>query len=313
MTTQMTFLKPSDEIKAVPDKALVVRPNLLNKAMYRFTIAEQRIVALCYSKMKVREKVERRYRIYQTEYRHFFGISKSTACKQMQDGLARLYERSIGWPTMIDGQLSYREVRLITGKSEPYNKKGFIELDFHEEVLPLLSYVKSEFNWYNLYEFGKLTKADSWRLAELCAQHRNFSDFEFEVQELRDFWGLGDKYPQFKDFHKEVIVPSVEEVNEKTNFSLRFDKIKTGRSVTSIKFYLEVKFGTPQGSNFELDLEDDKDSGKELIEDWETWGYASKANFISAMVAVQAQRAAWPMMLADYNELVELGKVPELT
>jgi len=55
--------------------------------------------------------------------------------------------------------------------------------------------------------------------------------------------GLENKYPAFSDFRKRCLETSIEEINKKTKLQVRYESIRTGRTITHIKFsfYRPVK------------------------------------------------------------------------
>lgn len=80
----------------------------------------------------------------------------------------------------------------------------------------------------------------SIRLYEFFAMRlgsqNNKQTFDFDLNKLRLYLDCTKKYKDFRDFNKRILIQAEKEINEKTNIKMSYKKIKTGRSVTSIKF-----------------------------------------------------------------------------
>jgi len=57
-----------------------------------------------------------------------------------------------------------------------------------------------------------------------------------EVDELRRWLQLEDRYPLMADFRRNVIQPAVDQINEHSPLSLTWSQRKTGRKVTHLAF-----------------------------------------------------------------------------
>lgn len=63
---------------------------------------------------------------------------------------------------------------------------------------------------------------------------------EYSLEEIKEYLLLQDKYKVFSDFRKWVIEPAIKELKEKELLDIyNVEYIKTGRKVTSIKFYVK--------------------------------------------------------------------------
>ena len=68
----------------------------------------------------------------------------------------------------------------------------------------------------------------------------NKNIIEYTLTNIKEYLLLQDKYSVFKDFRKWVIEPVIKELREKELLDIYdVEYIKTGRKVTSIKFYVK--------------------------------------------------------------------------
>lgn len=104
------------------------------------------------------------------------------------------------------------------------------------------------YTWMYLTNLTGMSSTYSIRLYEFFAMRlgskSTSGSFEFDINQLRIYLDCINKYGQFCDFDKRVLKTSHKEINEKTNISMSYSKIKTSRSVTSIVFKFAYKDDT---------------------------------------------------------------------
>ena len=61
----------------------------------------------------------------------------------------------------------------------------------------------------------------------------------FTLAQLKHITGTENRYPRFNSFDQSVIKPAVKEICDKTEYSITYDKHKTGRRVTGIIFHVK--------------------------------------------------------------------------
>jgi len=78
-------------------------------------------------------------------------------------------------------------------------------------------------------------------LFEQLEQRRDFKQWKVDVYVLRQLFGLEEgKYERFSNFRKRVLDNAVKEINEKTNYNLRYESVKKGRKIDKIFFTWHV-------------------------------------------------------------------------
>lgn len=117
---------------------------------------------------------------------------------------------------------------------------GILHFDFPSQIEETL--VSPEM--YSLIDMGiarNITNNYALSLYELCFDYRRFGLPEMSIDDFRTLVGLSPTaYPAFKELHKFVIKKSVDEINKKTDLTVSFNLIKSGRSVTRIKFIVQA-------------------------------------------------------------------------
>lgn len=56
------------------------------------------------------------------------------------------------------------------------------------------------------------------------------------LDDLKSALGISDKYKEFKVLKRDVITPSVKELNQRSDLVIKFETIKKGRSVAALAF-----------------------------------------------------------------------------
>ena len=96
-----------------------------------------------------------------------------------------------------------------------------------------------------LSQLTGMTSTYSVRLYEFFAMRLGSQNkketFDFDLNKLRIYLDCTNKYKRFDLFDMRVLKQAKKEINEKSNIKMSYKKIKTGRSITSIKFTFSWK------------------------------------------------------------------------
>lgn len=76
------------------------------------------------------------------------------------------------------------------------------------------------------------------RFYEFCKEFERFRTFEFEVEELKEKFGLTDRYKNYFDFKLKVINQARTELIKNSELYFDFEEIKVGKKVTRLKFFI---------------------------------------------------------------------------
>lgn len=134
-----------------------------------------------------------------------------------------------------------------------------VTIEFSRHIMPYLIDLKNNFTQYNLMDISKLTSKHSIILYKWLTM--NYNQFEkynrtktrtekqlldlkspiITVKELREITDTINFYKRFDNFEKRVIEDSLKEINEHTHFNVTYEKIKRGRSISEIQFFISKK------------------------------------------------------------------------
>lgn len=112
---------------------------------------------------------------------------------------------------------------------------------FSNDILPMLVELKNNFLEYSFADLRYLTSRYSILLYKYVLSYiRQYkaTTFRIEMEELRKVLNLKNKYPQFRDFNKNVLIKFKEEVNLSGTlpYLVDYEKIHYGKKVIAIEF-----------------------------------------------------------------------------
>lgn len=115
---------------------------------------------------------------------------------------------------------------------------GKVEVEFSKALMPYLLELKSKFTRYQIKNILYLKNKHSIRLYELLKQYEVIRQRSFTVVTLKEILALENQYAVFSEFDRNVIRPSIREINKYTDINVDYEKLKKGRSVYLIKFII---------------------------------------------------------------------------
>ena len=97
----------------------------------------------------------------------------------------------------------------------------------------LLDFSKG-FKKYELKTAMEFESVYSMRFYELFSNQK--TPINYTLESLKEMFQLTDKYKETKDFIKRVIEPAKKELDKCSPYTFHYEKIKTGRKITGIRF-----------------------------------------------------------------------------
>jgi len=131
---------------------------------------------------------------------------------------------------------------LIIGQAG-HKKRGVIAFEVHpriEEAIKNPS-VFSRLNIYFIAALSDVKRGHSfYALMKDHIDRTKTEEVVFDYWELRKYLGVDESaYPAFKEFKKYVLKPLIEAVNEHTDLQVAYVPVKTGRTLTHLKFTIK--------------------------------------------------------------------------
>ena len=222
---------------------LVVKHNDLVTASYAMTRHEQNLLLSCISQIDSRKRLEEgqvfTLTVEQARDLFYNGNDQYNAYRDLKTASERLFERKIRLQLDNGKELLTRFVQSVI--FDP--NAGAVNIRFATDIYPYLSELEKNFTKYRLANIVQLTSVYAVRLYELliCWLGQGLHNKEFDIDDFRRLMGIDDKYSQFGELKKRVIVPALEQINEFTDHEIRVSYRKVGRTFRFIRFSFNVK------------------------------------------------------------------------
>ncbi len=178
-----------------------------------------------------------------------FNSNNTQYLKEAIDGLASL---KIEWNLLKDkapSDISFLNLRVLHG-SPTFYQDGIFNFSFHKLMLDLVGnpsiYGTIDLDIQSQFEskYGHSLYENSTRFVNLQKSK------VIQLDTFRKLLGVHEKkYPSMRELTRNVIKPSIEEVNDRANFVVSLDNIKMGRKITGFELSVERKSRTSQPNN----------------------------------------------------------------
>ena len=222
-------------------KLLVYKSNYLVNASYKLTLNEQRIILLAISKIDSRDEYHNKtIKIESNEFCKRFSVKKSDFYNTINLTLESLFNRVV----RIKNNEIKHEFRFISSKKY-YNNLSYFEITFSNEIMSYLIDLKDNFSRYDLKHVVNFKNKHSVRIYELLNEfsYKNIKKRVIKIEELKECLDLKNEYSRFNSFRQSVIDKAVNEINEHTNISVKYNKIyNSSKSVEAIEFVFSFKY-----------------------------------------------------------------------
>lgn len=226
---------------------LVVKDNALIQASYTLELSEQRLILLAI--VMAREtgqgiSHDSLLCVHGTIYANYFDVNNETAYTVLKDASKSLFDRYVTYhdknpKTGNDRSFHCRWVDKIGYEKD----SGYVYLRFTQEVVPLITRLEKNFTSYELEQVSRLTSGYAMRLYELIIKWR--SECETPMLELNEFRRqLGvenNQYQTMSNFKKNVLDLAVNQINDFTDITVKYEQCKEGRNITGFKFKFKFK------------------------------------------------------------------------
>lgn len=224
---------------------LVVKDNALINASYNLSLVEQRLVLLAIVEARqanYKKDYSERLTVTASSYMQQFNVERHTAYEVLRQACERLFER----------RFSYQEQRTkgvanITSRwvSEVVyiDDTAVVEIIFTPAVIPLITELERHFTSYDLEQVAGLSSSYAVRLYEILIAWRGIGSVpEIELQHLREQLGIDpDEYKRMHHFKARVLDVAIQQINEYTDITAKYEQHKTGRKITGISFKFKPK------------------------------------------------------------------------
>lgn len=216
---------------------LVTKSNyFIMNSSYDLSLEEQKIILTLASMVQPTDAEFKPYKFRIAEFMELVGVedkSKYTEIPRMtKELMKKVFE--------IQEEKKLIQTAWLSGVI--YEKgTGLVELTFSPYLKPYMLQLKEKFTQYQLGNILNMKSKYSPRIYEIlkCNEFKKQGYIEIDIDELRKLLKADNIYPLYADFKRKILIQTQKELQKISDISFKFEEIKTGRKVTSIKFIIK--------------------------------------------------------------------------
>lgn len=112
--------------------------------------------------------------------------------------------------------------------------KEYIGFTLREEIVDAFLDFSKGFKKYELKTAMEFESIFSMRFYELLSNQK--TPINYSIDNLKNIFGISDKYKRINDFFRYVIEPAKKELDRCSPYTFHYETIKNGRKITGIRF-----------------------------------------------------------------------------
>lgn len=214
------------------ETAIVEKRNVLNELRSSsMTVQELRFFSIYLSKINPWDTSTRTVRFPILDFQKIMGFGKLNI-GQLRASTDSLLSKIVHVPTERGGYSSFQLFKRCKVDKDK-NDEWFVEIDAHDDALPLMFDFKNRYFKYKLWNALRLKSPNQIRMYEILKQYETLGKREIMIAELRELIGIGKKEYSgrtgWSDFKKYVIDSCQQALKENTDICYTYERGKTGK------------------------------------------------------------------------------------
>lgn len=228
---------------AIKKDYLVTKRNVLNELRANnMTLQELRFFSIYLSKINHKNLNTRVVRFSLSDFQTIMELGRINInyLKQITNSLLC---KVVNIP--LDENGSYTAFQLFKKCTVNINENGerYIEIDAHDDTLPLMFEFKNKFFSYKLWNALRLKSANQLRMYEILKQYEKIGERIICVEELKELLGIDKKeYQRFGNFKVRILDSCQEALKKYTDIKFTYEaygKKGRGGKVLTLKFTIQ--------------------------------------------------------------------------
>ncbi len=244
MKLDMQKLKETgkEAIVQITGKEVIIQDNRLLEAPKTLSVQESKLFLFLISKIDQNDYNTQIFRIYIKELAEIISINTSqNIYRDTRNIVKKLMNRTVSLDRHENGIQRTMDMQIIS-YADYCSQLGFVDIKISDEIFPYLIDLNKQFTQYKLSQIIGLSSIYAIRIYELLKQYESIGSRTFFLDDIRKKLNIPKtKIIANKDFKKIVLEIAQREINDKTDISIDYKFIKTGRKFTSIQFNINSK------------------------------------------------------------------------
>jgi len=226
---------------AIKKDYLVQKRNVLNEIRSNnMTIQELRFFSIYLSKINKNDTKTRVVRFPLKDFQRIMDYGRLNIA-QLQATTNSLLCKVVNIPTETGGYTGFQLFKRCRVDREN-NDEWYVEIDAHDDALPLMFEFKERYFSYKLWNALRLRSANQVRMYEILKQYEKAGERIISVEKLRNLLGIDKKeYPKWERFRVRVLDACQKALSESTDISFTYEpygKRGPGGKAYTLKFII---------------------------------------------------------------------------
>jgi hypothetical protein len=222
---------------------IVVKRNVLNEIRSNnLTLQELRLFSIYLSRIDSRDPRTRKVRFLLEDFRNIMEFGSRISVDYMLRVTESLLCKIVNIP--LDNTGAYTAFQLFKKCTVAHDKGGawYVEIDAHDDALPLMFEFKRNFFSYKLWNALRLRSANQIRMYEILKQYEHVGERIIGVMDLRGLLGIGEtEYPLYNTFKTHVLDVCQKALSEITDIKFTYGnwgKRGAGGKILTLRFVI---------------------------------------------------------------------------
>lgn len=250
------------------DKNYVVKKSnyFIMNCSYDLSLEEQKLILTLASMVQPNDEDFKPYKFKIADFMELLGVDTKTKYTEVPKITKELMKK------VFEIEEDDTLIQTAWLSSATYKKgSGMVEIEFSPKLKPYMLKLNGLFTQYKLANILSMKSKYSPRIYEIlkCNEFKQQGYIEIEVEELRKLLKADNVYPKYNDFKRYILERTQKELKKISDISFDFEETKTGRKVTSIKFFIKSnkKFNDSKELSVDIDTKNDIIKLVELMKD----------------------------------------------
>lgn len=239
---------------------ICIRPDSIVEARFKLTKKQNDIMDMVFANINDDDKLE-----YEIDLRKYVELYNVKDKSDIYGELKKAVKSFEGKGFRLTSKENDREDYFSWFSRISYlNGEGRIIVELGYTLKKLLLEVKRA-TFYNIQYSLNFNSIYSKRLYYYLKLYEDTGIRIDNIDILRSKLECPKGYKNFADFNRYVLTPAYEEINGNSDIEFEFERIKTGRKVTSIKFFIKANKKVNAPKEISVDIDTTKDDIIKLV------------------------------------------------
>ncbi len=247
------------------DKNYVVKKSnyFIMNCSYDLSLEEQKLILTLASMVQPNDEDFKPYKFKIADFMKLLGVDTKTKYTEVPKITKELMKK------VFEIEEDDTLIQTAWLSSATYKKgSGMVEIEFSPKLKPYMLKLNGLFTQYKLANILSMKSKYSPRIYEIlkCNEFKQQGYIEIELEELRKLLKADNVYPKYNDFKRYILERTQKELKKISDISFNFEEIKTGRKVTSIKFFIKANKKVNAPKKIAVDIDTTKNDIIKLVE-----------------------------------------------